>query len=463
MSTTNWRSVFGPDEVIQRVRPEHTDEYLNNPHKGTATFQRFNGDPLYPGLGWNDSEGPESFPAPTNKDLHNDRYPPTRISYCRWLWSVLEPKKSEIRWDILDGALETAAKRGQTLQIRTQPFIGTLTPRWYWEAGAKPDRKFMKDFEIQMPDHNDPLYVKHWGDHIRSLGERYDGHPNLESFDLAYGGSCGETGGNASRRTAERLADIYLKAFRKTQVLAMLGTHGGKHAALQRRGIGWRADCFGDMRTDGQGVVPEGLNWNHMLEAYPREVEQDGLKDAWKSAPVTLETCWTVPHWQNQGWDLERILDQGLKYHPSVFMPKSVFIPDEWYGRIMEFNKRLGYRFHLLQMLLPLEAKPGQRIEIQTTIDNRGVAPIYRPYSFALRFTQGRKHHIVRLKENIRTWLPDLTWFKERVLFPGLKKGVVKISCSIVDHEDRPVARLAIKDIDSHGWHPLTSMDVLGA
>jgi len=47
------------------VRPRETREYLRNPHKGTTTFQRFNGDPLVPGLEWDDSKGPETFKPST--------------------------------------------------------------------------------------------------------------------------------------------------------------------------------------------------------------------------------------------------------------------------------------------------------------------------------------------------------------------------------------------------------------
>jgi hypothetical protein len=178
-------------------------------------------------------------------------------------------------------------------------------------------------------DHNDPLYLRHWGDHIRALGARYDGHPVLESFDIAYGGPCGETGGNCTPETARKLADIYLEAFRKTQLLSMLGTDGCRHAAAKAgRSIGWRAACYGDFRANGMGVVPDPLCWNHMIDAYPKEVEECGVKDAWKTAPVTLETCWTVPYWHGQAWDLDRTLEHGYKYHVSVFMPKSVYIPE---------------------------------------------------------------------------------------------------------------------------------------
>lgn len=457
----NWRWAFGPNEVIQRVRPDHTDDYLNNPHKGTATFQRFNGDPLYPDTRWNDSEGPTTFSKSAKRDLSNDHYPPTRVSYCRWLWSVLEPEPGKIRWDILEGALANAARRSQTLQIRSQPFIGNDTPMWYWDTGAKWDRKVFKGRGIKVPDHNDPLYLKYWGRHIQTIGERLDGHPALESVDVAYGGACGECGGNTNRSNAQSLVNVYLWAFRKTQLLSMLGTAGCRYASTIKRDLGWRADCFGDMRTDGQGVVPEGLCWNHMDEAYPREVEENGVKDAWRSAPVVLESCWTVPHWQQQGWDLDHILAQGCKYHLSVFMPKSVYIPEEWNDRIMEFNKRIGYRFHLQQMILPLEAKPGERIEVQTTIDNRGIAPIYRPYRFALKFSQDRSHHVVRLREDIRQWMPEFTFFREKLNFPALKRGVVRISCAIVDESNLPVVKLAIKELSREGWHPLTWMDVV--
>ena len=458
-----WRSKFAPGEVIQRIRPEGTDEYLNNPHKGTATFQRFNGDPLYPALAWNDREGPTKFPPPKNADLSNDRYPPTTISYCRWLWSALEPEKGRIRWNLVDGALKTAARRGQTLQMRTQPFIGgSTTPEWYWRTGARHDRAEYRATGAKVPDHNDPLYLKHWGNHIRALGRRYDGHPALESFDVAYGGSCGECGGNTSNANAERLVDVYLKAFRKTQLLSMLGTHGCKHAAAVAAGkIGWRADCYGDLRTAGKGAVPDGLSWNHMRDAYPREVHEDGVQDAWQTAPVTLETCWTVGYWHTQNWDIDWIVEQGLKYHMSVFMPKSVYVPEEWMDKIMALNKRMGYRFGLHQMILPLDATPGQRVGLEATIDNQGAAPIYRPYRLALRFTQGRRRHVVRLRQDIRKWMPDLTHFRERFCVPkALKRGAAEVSCAIVDDRDKPVVRLAVKRRDGDGWHPLTHMDV---
>ncbi len=461
LSLKQWRNGYKTADNSQRWRPAYSDEYLNNPHKGTATFQRFEGDKLYPDIRWNDREGPLWF-KPPRKTLKNKRYPPTRISYCRWLWNILEPERGKIRFDIIENALNAAAERNQTLQLRTQPFIWDSTPQWYWDLGGKVHRADSKAAGHAVPDHNHPLYLKHWGNHIRALGKRFDGHPALESFDVAYGGDCGETGGNCRRPMAEQLVDVYTKAFKKTQLIGMLGTDGNKYLASLNGNHGWRADCFGDVRQDFKGLVPDGLGWNHMQEAYPQEMFKDNVVDAWKTAPVTFETCWTVAYWEKQGWDIDAILEQGLKYHISVFMPKSVYIPDAWMDKIMEFNKKIGYRFAVHNMLVPLRSKKDQRIPFHITIDNKGIAPIYRNYTFALRIRQGKKHWIVPFKNDIRSWMPDYTAFKESITLPKqVARGTIELDCAIINDQNQPVVKLAHKERLKDGWHPISFMDIL--
>lgn len=458
-----WRDGFGPGETIQRVRPRESFEYLHNPHRGTATFQRFEGDPVEMQNVWDDRHGPLSF-VPFHGDpaaLRNSHYPRTTVAYCRWIWADLEPEKGHIRWDVLDGALEAARMRGQTLQIRIQPYIRDDLPGWYWAAGAKEDSEAARRGRRE-PDHNDPLYVQHWGDLIRALGARYDGHPDLESVDIAYGGPCGEMGGNATPETAAELVDVYLTSFRRTQLLSMAGTHGCRYAAGKRgRAIGWRGDCFGDVRADGKGVVPDHLCWNHMYDEYPRVVVQDGIVDAWMRAPVTLETCWTVGHWYEKGWDIDWILDQCLKYHPAIFMPKSAYLPEPWQEKIDAFDRRLGYRLVLRQMVLPLEARPGSDIRVSVWMDNVGVAPLYRPYHLALRLRQGERSAIVCFRSDPRTWLPGHAWFEETLRFPeGFEPGEVKVDVGLIDAvHHQPRVRLAIEGPVCDGWHLLTSID----
>ena len=456
---SRWRDVFNRDQTLQRVRPAEFHGYLPNPHRGTTTFQRFNGDQLYPGLTWDDSKGPVEF-MPFDGNLKNPSYPDTTLSYCRWLWSVLEPQKGKFRWDIIDGTLSAANQRGQTVQMRIQPYIGADIPAWFYELGGKIDPK--ADPARKEPDHNHPAYLKHFGDVIRAFAKRYDGHPDLESFDIAYGGACGECGGNTTRPTAKKLVDVYVKAFKKTQLVSMLGTFGCEYASKLKR-IGWRADCYGDLRAEGRGVVPDKLCWNHMYDAYPKEIHSNGVSETWKTAPVTLETCWTVGYWESKGWDADWILEQGLKYHTSIFMPKSSFIPDRWREKIDAWDRRLGYRFVLRQLNLPLEAKPGARIPFWMWVENIGVAPIYRDYALALRFRQGNESHIVKVNTDIRTWLPGDSILDGNIAFPKkLQRGETGVEIGILDAKSqKPRVLFAIAGRGSDGWHALTKMDVV--
>jgi hypothetical protein len=487
LSGPRWRDRFGPDEFIQRVRPKESDEYIPNPHRGTTTFQRFQGDGTYASWITSDTHGPIHFEAGPQPPADNDKYAPrTTLTYVRWPWQWLEPAKGKFNWKIVDQSLKIARSRGQTVQLRFQPYTqrvdyavepctarrhppGTSVnvPCWYWDTGARWLESTAEgaSFAPNEPDSNDPRYVKHFGEFIRAFAARYDGHEDLESIDIAYGGFWGEGGGNCTPATAERLTDIYLRSFRKTQLVSMLGTHGCKHLAAKTAGtarhVGWRADCFGDLHTAPAHIVPPNLGWQHTFDAYPMEIERCGVKDAWTAAPVTMETCGNAASWWMEDYDLDVIIREGYRYHMSVYMPKNVFFPAAYRQRLAEFDKKIGYRYALRQMRLPLECKVGQKIAMQFFIDNVGCAPIYRPYKLALGFRQGKTRIFVPLKTDIRTWMPGHTWFEETLTVPkGLKKGEANIDLAIVDR-NRPKVWFAIADKTEDGWHPMTSMDVV--
>ena len=76
---------------------------------------------------------------------------------------------------------------------------------------------------------------------IRAVGKRYDGHPDLESVDLAIVGAWGEGAGSdeLTERTRQALVDSYLDAFHKTPLVMMLSD-----AKTNTYGISRRADAF---------------------------------------------------------------------------------------------------------------------------------------------------------------------------------------------------------------------------
>src|SRR5438094_20012 len=101
-------------ETMRRIRPTPTEAYLRNPHKGCCTFQRFNGDPLFPGTSWSE-EGPLEFPA-AQYDV-TPGYLPSTVAYCRWFWRVLEPRDGEYDFRVIDESLRVCQERGQTLAV----------------------------------------------------------------------------------------------------------------------------------------------------------------------------------------------------------------------------------------------------------------------------------------------------------------------------------------------------------
>ncbi len=469
----SWRSLFAATEKIQRVRPDAATDYLNNPHEGTTTFQRFEGDPLEADHTWNDDRGPVTFaPAPVAIPLPVLHYLPTRIAYCRWPWSVLEPAKGQIRFDIIRGALDAAAARGQSLQIRFEPFVHDDIPGWYKTSGAR----ILTGGALPEIDSNDPLYLQHWRAFVMALGKAFNGHPNLESVDVAYAGRFGECGGNADETSSRKLVDAYIEAFPDTVLLSMIGTNGCRYAAaLNRPNIGWRGDGFMDGRFRAPTYVPDGLTWHHMFDEYPRQLQDFGLAETWKTAPVAMEPHATIYHLQprvgfykltpecfsaNFDWQVEHC----LKYRPSTFMAKSVEIPAQWMDAFLRFNQKIGYQFHLHQMVLPLDARAGETFEAPVVIDNKGLAPIYRPYRFALRFVQDGFSSIVPFRQDIRKWLPDYTCFQEPVTLPSrLRAGPVRVDCGILDAAGQPVVKLSIRSVVDNGWHPITYVNVTAA
>ena len=397
-----WRDAWSPDQTVQRVRPRESNQYIPNPHRGTTTFQRFQGDPLYATWPWSDTHGPLDFdfPAPTSENIKYIPY--TTLTYCRWPWSYLEPKKGKYNWKIVDSTLKAARLRGQTVQIRFQPYTmqldyskwrctarrrppktGVDVPDWYWDTGAKWIDKGAHG--VNEVDSNDPRYLKHFGEFVRAFARRYDGHPDLESVDIAYAGFWGESGGNCTPQTARKLVDIYLKGFAKTQLVSMLGTEGCRYAQSKtghprprpRHPAGWRADSFGDLHKRFNAGVPPHLCWNHTFDLYPKQIQQDGVKDAWMHAPVTMETSGNVATWFMNDLDLDVIFREGFRYHMSVFMPKSGYFPQKYLPALIEFDKRIGYRFVVRQILMPLQTAREKKLHLEFFIDNVGCAPIY--------------------------------------------------------------------------------------
>lgn len=445
------------DNVV--VRPKETDEVLVNPGMGIQTFQRFNGDPLNQDLKWSE-EGPTGKleSAPVKPD-----FPGSSVSYCRWFWSAIEPERGTYRWEILDNALEEARRHGQTLDIRLMPYDQKHPlPEWYRNSGAqRANKPGDKDGQVWQPDFSDPLYLKFWSGLVAAAGARYDGHPYLDAVDISSVGYWGEGWSDYMPPFAvqKALIDIWIEAFKHTPLLMNFDEEKALAYGTQQ-GAGWRLDCLGDMRS--QYWESWHRRWSHMLDFYPLQVVRAGIQNVWQRSPVSLETCGVPGHWFKQGWDVDYILNQALRWHVSTVNVKSSPIPPEWKNAFDEFQKKMGYRFMLRRLEYPAKVKAGRMMPVHMWWLNAGVAPVYREYWLALELRSSSGSAVIRADADVRKWLPGDAVYDGSVYVPDtLQPGAYRLRVALLDlRTGQPAIKLAIEGCQADGWYDLGEIQV---
>ncbi len=444
-------------QEIVTVRPAEIDDVLVNPGIGFTTFQRFNGDKLNPGTKW--TEGYPIQYQESGGTLHNENHPDTSIAYFRVYWKFIEPEEGRYRWDLIDKALATARDRGQTLMLRIAPYgtgADNDVPAWYRKLTGEDASAKLPDAKWRVSPEN-PNYARCFGRMIRAVGERYDGHPGMELVDISIVGAWGEGSGSAllSRPVREALLDAYLESFHKTPLVIQPTDEQTNGYANAKAAVGWRVDCLGDMGGFSK-------TWCHMYDYYPQSIIRFGLAEAWKKAPVTMEACWVMQHWKDQGWDVDYIINQSLKWHISSFNNKSSAVPPEWKSKVDGWLKQMGYRFVLRKFTFPAALPAGGKLSFTSWWANKGVAPCYRQFPLALRLKGSAGSEVLLTAADVRSWLPGDTLYDDAVFLPaGLAGGEYELSIGMVDPQTRvPAVKLAIAGRDEGGWYPMGRITV---
>ncbi|HEV2424228.1 MAG TPA: DUF4832 domain-containing protein [Terriglobia bacterium] len=457
--TIAWAQSADPPVV---VRPVEIHDVLVNPGMGITTFQRFNGDALNSGLGWSE-EGPTARILPPTAPPD---FPDTSIAYCRWFWDVIEPEPGKFRWEIIDDAIAEARVHHQTLAIRLMPYDPKHPlPEWYRNSGARRANKPTdKDGAIWQPDFTDPLYLKFWGELVAAAGERYDGLPDIDTVDISSIGYWGEGWSPYMPPFPYQKAaiDVWLDAFKRTPLLMNFDeqealTYGTEH------GAGWRLDCLGDMRltSDNKDFRAE------MLTVYPQQVVRAGIQDVWQRSPVSLESCWVPGYWRKQGWDVNYILDQALRWHVSSVNIKSSAIPADWKVIFDDFQRKMGYRFVLRRLEYPGSARAGSMMPVHMWWLNSGVAPVYQDYWLAIKLKSrdGAESAVIRVPVDVRKWLPGDAVFDGTLYVPeSLKPGAYTVEVGMLDPltwpAGPPAIRFAIEGREPDGWYDMGSIAI---
>ncbi len=455
-----------PDHLTV-IKPQEINDVLINPGIGFMTFQRFNGDDLNEGAGWT-----EGFPIDYQNfdgDLTNTDHPATTIAYWRIYWKFLEPEMGKYRWDMLDKALQVARTRGQTLLLRIAPY-GTGderdVPAWYRKiVGPKKEWKYSSGVNGWMVDAEDPRYAQYFGGMVRALGERYDGHPDLEAVDLSIVGAWGEGAGSEmlSQQAREALINAYTESFRKTPLIALMMDKKTNMYADSQIPVGWRVDCIGDLGF----WASEQNGWSHMYDFYPREIINCNLQDDWKKSPLSFEICGTFLSWRDvQKYNREQvkyIFDQSLKWHISSFNAKSSPVPPEWKDLVDDWLKKMGYRFVLRRFTYPDTVHKNVSVPFTTWWENKGVAPCYKDFTLAIRLKSAEKVALFVTDANVKEWFPgDIVYDNSFFIPADFPVGNCDVQVAIVDKiKHEPRVSLAINGKGDDGWYQIGKISVI--
>ncbi len=458
------------------VKPQPFHGVLTNPGIGFTTFQRFNGDALNAGTKWT-----EGFPIdyqPFHGKLQAENFPDTTVAYFRIYWRFIEPEKGMYHWEVIDKAIQTARERHQTLMLRIAPYgtdAKSDVPAWYREItgevyGKPVAEKYYAPWFTPVPvgkpgtpneknwavNPMNPAYAQYFGALIRELGKRYDGDPDLDLVDISIVGAWGEGAGTPllTKHTRNALMDSYLDTFHKTPLVIQPTDRRTVEYALSKANVGWRADCLGDMGGFSK-------QWN-IEDAIPQQVIGYGLADAWKKAPVSMEACWVMQTWKDKGWDLGSIMKESLQLHMSTFNAKSSAVPKAWQPQVNEWLKRMGYRFDLRRFTYPPVVGPNRKLEFTSWWENKGDAPCYRKFPFALRLKNAAGSAVMATGADIRTWMPGDNLYDGAVFIPAnLPDGQYELDVAIVDPDThKPKVKLAIEGMEPDGWYRLGNIQV---
>jgi hypothetical protein len=416
-------------------------------------------DILYnPGIGFADFHFGFDNPPPP------DQHPPQRVVYFRWFWADLEPMEGQYNFELVDGVIQQARERGETLGFRIMTEYRPETPWWLLSKGVAS----VQTSSGLMPDYNDPIFLEAHEKLLKAFGQRFAGSADIDHVDIGSVGCWGEWNTACCENVKElcaryypteenqrRITDMYFRHFPKTPLIMLIG---GQPKYAAERGAGWRGDCYGDY-----GMF--SATWNHMDHAYGPALQDPVIGNAWKRAPVHLEVCYYIKNWYEWGYDIDKILPKALEWHASVINAKSSPVPSEWRPKVDEFLKRLGYRMVLRELKHPWKNHPGGDLSLVSRWENVGVAPMYHQWPMAYRLRSDTDEIVAQWLSGAdpRQWLPGARHdVKDAVALPrNITPGIYSLDVGILDSDGgSPHVALAIEGRRADLWYTVSKIVV---
>ena len=410
-----------------------------------------------PGMGWmNQQHRPKPEP----------RFP-CSVVYIRFNWMDAEPVAGKYNWSLIDDVIAAWKSRGTTVAMRVATCsahsAGYYTsPKWLFDAGCKgfeylsgggdPTSGGKRIPRIE-PDYADPLYLARHGAFIKALGQRYDGHPDVEFLDIGSYGVWGEwhTPHPASLAVRKQIVDMYLHAFHKTPLVFMSDDAEALNYALAH-GTGFR--------RDGVGSPWHEQNWI----GSKKYAAVQGMADTWKKAPVVFEWFGDYNYLKSRGWSFDAAVNFMLKNHVTLINDNVGRVPPEAMPQLEKLARLAGYRFVLRELTHASAVQRGMPLNLKMKWANVGVGKLFRPFKLRLYLldTAGRPVFSSIAKADPRDWLPGEYDLSELIQMPSaVKVGVYTLAVALVDPAgQRPPLHLAMEAPEQEGRYAVSQVKI---
>ena len=123
---------------------------------------------------------------------------PCSVVYVRFNWGDAEPAQGRFNWHLIDDVIAAWKPRGAAVAMRVMTCSAHSSgyyssPKWLFDAGCKGFEYLVggddptsggKRIPRIEPDYADPIYLERHGAFLKALGQRYDGHPDVEFLDI---------------------------------------------------------------------------------------------------------------------------------------------------------------------------------------------------------------------------------------------------------------------------------------
>ena len=137
-------------------------------------------------------------------------------------------------------------------------------------------------------------------------------------------------------------------------------------------------------------------------------------------------------------------------------------------GTFDELNRRMGYRYQLVNGTYGENVRPGGQLAVNMNIKNVGFAPLYNERPAYIVLKNGSQVYKVRLASDPRTWKPNgvVTTINENIVVPAdVPAGTYQLYLYLPDAyasiADKPA--YAVRFANTGVWDSTTGMNKLNA